>query len=1112
MVQKQKNSSSSPSEATLLQSESKVQVVVAKLSLEKQKQPIRKKVLLRMGDLCTLKITALGNNNIGIDEYSYAYSIFVPFSSSLGGDAQLGSTIEAKIVKIQLCKLKKTVKFAVAKLVSIVAESQSLSELSKGPELKAGDKLKVTISHFSHDAIAIAKLENNYKIFVINSNPSVSCMPRFYPSNGGVSFASNSVVGNGGIENSRDLLLPGVKGEMPLVEIQITRMKAKYAFAKVINNVTDESTNSYTSFAKAANLNNQIQLVEWGWKSAASEAKATNDILGSKLRSFATTSQPSTFKKVALINKSKKYKSITSVNSFDCWRSPFPSRLIVQETRKQETGTSGVSSFAMPMLAASAKHNKGGKDSLESLNIDSLKGSSSPIFLDTWIKEGNKFTVILPTKVKQYVCLPNYIVMKFSNTVFFIKLALGATLGNRVKIKLTKVLENLNLNQANELSILAKPAKLESSHLESDSFSTTSDLIKIAIAKVIAINPISLTKKRILIKSTICKMLKNGMHFGERAVKCNARMKNYVWLRQKGQNKNKPLIKRGCNIINLLKTRRCLNKSLSQLSKYAAKGRTFLFVGTKKPAAALIARASLVSKTSFFVNTRWLGGMLTNWKTILKSIAKITPILKEKQTVVKEILTKRQNLKSRLISKAILLKKKSRILLKKGQNILKIVSNVSNLEQNKAIFKETNEKLTLRTQQLIAKSAILLQTRSQLLLKKQQLRNQSSTLQANVDLITDKYKVLINQITANRQRLIELKSLFVIAKQIQKIKKSALTSNTNLLTLCYAQFKKFNNNSMVIPNPPTSILNKIVGTIRDFDNVKSSATNQSLLNETNLTRAGQSQKTGNMKTESLPEKIVLVSGLISKFSLLVPQVRECIKVVSAHIVHDMQKIKLLKQALENVKQKINLYAMLKGKINIQLNKLKISIFSEAKTLSVVKRKLKQLTSEIRLLKFLPKLRYLPTPYSPIYNTVQVLMKKIVDPKLKYPMNLIYDKKLSLKSKKVVAARKKTWQRLEKYFGGIANMTKMKSNKISKNVAILVGQKEEQNAVRECKKLGIKMFSIIDSNCDPSLADYIVPANDDSRNSIKYILTKFITQIRLAQKLSLNVKKLARLTK
>jgi len=128
------------------------------------------------------------------------------------------------------------------------------------------------------------------------------------------------------------------------------------------------------------------------------------------------------------------------------------------------------------------------------------------------------------------------------------------------------------------------------------------------------------------------------------------------------------------------------------------------------------------------------------------------------------------------------------------------------------------------------------------------------------------------------------------------------------------------------------------------------------------------------------------------------------------------------------------------------------------------------------------------------------MRKIVDPKLKYPVENIYEDKLANNSKKILAERKKKWQRLERYFGGVANMTKMTKSQISKNIAIVVGQKEEMNAVKECQKLGIKMFNIVDTNCNPGYADHIIPANDDSRNSIKYILNKFLVRIRLAQKL------------
>lgn len=85
------------------------------------------------------------------------------------------------------------------------------------------------------------------------------------------------------------------------------------------------------------------------------------------------------------------------------------------------------------------------------------------------------------------------------------------------------------------------------------------------------------------------------------------------------------------------------------------------------------------------------------------------------------------------------------------------------------------------------------------------------------------------------------------------------------------------------------------------------------------------------------------------------------------------------------------------------------------------------------------------------------------------------------------------------------MLKMNKNNISKNVAIIIGQQEEMNAVRECQKLGIQMFHLVDTNCNPTLANHYIPANDDSRNSIKYVLSKFLTHIRMGQKLRLKIR-------
>jgi len=60
-----------------------------------------------------------------------------------------------------------------------------------------------------------------------------------------------------------------------------------------------------------------------------------------------------------------------------------------------------------------------------------------------------------------------------------------------------------------------------------------------------------------------------------------------------------------------------------------------------------------------------------------------------------------------------------------------------------------------------------------------------------------------------------------------------------------------------------------------------------------------------------------------------------------------------------------------------------------------------------------------------------------------------------------------------------------------DVVIIVGQKKELNAVKECLKLRIPTITIVDTNCDPTLTNYPIPANDDSLSSVSYILNELI---------------------
>ena len=83
-------------------------------------------------------------------------------------------------------------------------------------------------------------------------------------------------------------------------------------------------------------------------------------------------------------------------------------------------------------------------------------------------------------------------------------------------------------------------------------------------------------------------------------------------------------------------------------------------------------------------------------------------------------------------------------------------------------------------------------------------------------------------------------------------------------------------------------------------------------------------------------------------------------------------------------------------------------------------------------------------------------------------------------KKEAAALNKEMVDLEKNYGGIKTMTELPA------AIFIVDTKKEANAVKEAKKLGIPVIAIVDTNCDPDDADYIIPGNDDAIRAIKLI--------------------------
>lgn len=110
---------------------------------------------------------------------------------------------------------------------------------------------------------------------------------------------------------------------------------------------------------------------------------------------------------------------------------------------------------------------------------------------------------------------------------------------------------------------------------------------------------------------TMRQLLEAGVHFGHNVRRWNPKMKPFIF----GSRNN-------IHILNLEKTVPLLNDALNAMRDIVARGGRVLFVGTKRQAADQIADAAARSG-QYFVNHRWLGGMLTNWKTVSQSIKRL---------------------------------------------------------------------------------------------------------------------------------------------------------------------------------------------------------------------------------------------------------------------------------------------------------------------------------------------------------------------------------------------------------------------------------------------------------------------------------------------------------
>ncbi len=130
----------------------------------------------------------------------------------------------------------------------------------------------------------------------------------------------------------------------------------------------------------------------------------------------------------------------------------------------------------------------------------------------------------------------------------------------------------------------------------------------------------------------VAELLSAGCHFGHLTRRWNPKMKPYIFMERNG-----------IHIIDLMKTRDLLEEACNSIANVVAEGKRVLFVGTKKQASAIL-KDEAIRCGQFYVSERWLGGSLTNFTTIRKSVKRLTNIEKMESDGTFDKITKKEGL------------------------------------------------------------------------------------------------------------------------------------------------------------------------------------------------------------------------------------------------------------------------------------------------------------------------------------------------------------------------------------------------------------------------------------------------------------------------------------
>ncbi|WP_416670172.1 30S ribosomal protein S2 [Egbenema bharatensis] len=129
---------------------------------------------------------------------------------------------------------------------------------------------------------------------------------------------------------------------------------------------------------------------------------------------------------------------------------------------------------------------------------------------------------------------------------------------------------------------------------------------------------------------SLAQLLESGVHFGHQTRRWNPKMDPYIYT-----------ARNGVHIIDLVQTAQLMEEAYSYLRTISEQGKRVLFIGTKRQAAGIIAQEASRCG-SFYVNQRWLGGMLTNWATIKTRVDRLKELERRQETGALDLLPKKE--------------------------------------------------------------------------------------------------------------------------------------------------------------------------------------------------------------------------------------------------------------------------------------------------------------------------------------------------------------------------------------------------------------------------------------------------------------------------------------